>query len=216
MSAITTDVPQSLVSIANAVSSNGSVVVGDLDIISPAFDDAFRWTQQSGTIELGFDRASDVSADGSVVVGSDGAEAVRWTAAGGIVGLGRLTGGVSSGATAVSQDGSVVVGFSDSVFGPEAFYWMQELGTINLRTTLISSGVTNLAGWTNLFAEDVSADGTTIVGHGRNPAGNRQAWIATIPEPSTLVLATLLVIGGFSVGPPSLDLGNDRIRISRP
>ena len=64
--------------------------------------------------------ASDVTADGSVVVGvgriiaSGGpSEAFRWTSGGGMVGLGDLPGGnYQSGASGVSADGSVVVGGS--------------------------------------------------------------------------------------------------------
>ena len=32
-------------------------------------------------------------------------------------------------------------------------------------------------------------DGLTIVGYGINPSGNTEAWIATVPEPGTFVLA---------------------------
>src|SRR5262245_37489475 len=58
-------------------------------------------------------RANDVSADGSVIVGSSysasGLEAFRWTSGGGMVGLGDLPGGsFGSAASGVSADGSVV------------------------------------------------------------------------------------------------------------
>src|SRR5262245_18730656 len=66
-------------------------------------------------------RASDVSADGLVVVGTSGSsngsfEAFRWTSGGGMVGLGELgrTQGVGSG---VSADGSVVTGESTTSQG---------------------------------------------------------------------------------------------------
>jgi probable HAF family extracellular repeat protein len=58
-------------------------------------------------------QARGVSADGSVVVGNSisasGLEAFRWTAAGGMIGLGDLPGSFGSGASSVSADGAVVV-----------------------------------------------------------------------------------------------------------
>ena len=59
-----------------------------------------------------------VSGDGSVVVGVSGGlggEAFRWTAAGGMVGLGRRPGDYYSYARGVNADGSVVVGGSDYI-----------------------------------------------------------------------------------------------------
>src|SRR3954470_7717408 len=72
--------------------------------------------------------AKGVSADGSYVVGTmqspAGAQAYRWSAAGGLQGLGDLTGGnFLSEANAVSADGLVVVGYSNSGNGDEAFRW---------------------------------------------------------------------------------------------
>ena len=60
--------------------------------------------------------ANRVSGDGSVVVGISGGhsgQAFRWTAADGMVGLGRPPGDFYSYARGVNDDGSVVVGGSD-------------------------------------------------------------------------------------------------------
>ena len=77
---------------------------------------------------------SDVSADGSVVVGEQTGEAVRWTASGGTVGLGRLTGSFLSYATGVSADGQVVVGVSRAVAGGDRpFRWTATGGMTELR-----------------------------------------------------------------------------------
>jgi len=82
--------------------------------------------------------ASSVSDDGSVVVGSSGTsgpEAFRWTAAGGMVGLGMLPGGspdIGSEASDVSADGAVVVGDSDSSSGRQAFRWTAAGGMVAL------------------------------------------------------------------------------------
>jgi len=183
---------------AQAVSSDGLVVVGVGN--SASGFEAFRWTS-GGMVGLGdlsggsFNSgASGVSADGSVVVGigssAFGDEAFRWTSAGGIVGLGHLPGGSgSSDARAISADGSVVVGQSVTASGDEAFLWTAGKGMQNLRDVLIEGGATGLSDWTLPRATGISADGKTIVGFGINSNGDQEAWIATIPEPSTFALA---------------------------
>jgi probable HAF family extracellular repeat protein len=206
-------------SVALGVSADGAFVVG----YNGGFglrDQAYRWSAQTGMIGLGFlpeaitSIAHRVSADGSVVVGANDLPpppasihgrllAFRWTEAEGMVSLGDLPGGrLLSDAFDVSADGSVIVGSSegfrpDGVAVPQAFYWTAETGMLNLREMLISAGVNNLDGWQLGSAQGVSADGLTIVGTGiRN--GRAEAWVATIPEPSTVALAlvaTLAAIG---------------------
>jgi probable HAF family extracellular repeat protein len=133
--------------------------------------------------------AYDLSDDGAVIVGEgttiSGSQAFRWTAASGMVGLGDPA--VS--AHGVSSDGSVIVGIASAPPAPvdgQAFYWSEALGVIILRDLLIANGAANLTGWNLISAEDVSGDGLTIVGYGTNPAGETEAWVATIPEPSSL------------------------------
>ncbi len=73
--------------------------------------------------------------------------------------LGILPGGTQSFATGVSNVGSVAVGWSHSTEGPQAFRWTP------------SSGITGLGdlpgGPFNSFADDVSSDGSVVVGTGR-------------------------------------------------
>lgn len=177
------------------ISGDGNVIVG-LDY--RRIRRAFLWTLQGGKVLLGdesvLSRAEDASFDGSVIVGRMGdSEAFRWTLAEGMVGLGDLPGGgFFSIANAVSADGSVVVGSSESQSGEEAFIWDQGRGMRGL-SGILSTGGIDLTGWTLSEAADVSADGRTIVGTGINPDGNTEAWIAHIPEPSGLVLTVLLV-----------------------
>ena len=49
----------------------------------------------------------------------------------------------------------------------------------------------DLAGWVLDEATGASNDGTVIVGTGRNPSGQREAWKAVIPEPSSLLLLSI-------------------------
>ena len=108
--------------------------------------------------------AHDVSADGSVVVGTSDTpegsqgEAFRWTESSGMVGIGDLPGGGSqSQAYGVSTDGSVVVGQGSAVSGYEAFRWTQSGGMVGLGD--LPGG--ELDSW----AFGVSADGSVVVGY---------------------------------------------------
>lgn len=173
------------------VSADGNVIVGRIEITPP--QQVFRWTPQTGMVQLGSGIAHAVSADGSIIVGGNG-RAFRWTAQNGMVSLGDLPGGrESSVAHDVSADGSIVVGWGETAFDgsrstTEAFFWSPLGRMVNLRSFLVSQGV-NLTGRSLTSAEGISADGRTIVGTGVNPAGNQEAWVATIPEPSTLAFA---------------------------
>jgi probable HAF family extracellular repeat protein len=161
---------------AMAVSADGTVVVGNGYVNQDDPGGAFRWTAATGAVHLdslpGFAfsdaTAVDVSADGNVIVGwsagwqtPDGpvqTQAVRWVAdgAGGftVEGLGDLPGGnFLSGARAVSADGTVILGYSESDLGQEAFLWTASGGMQGLG-----------AGSETLFA--MSADGSVIVGGG--------------------------------------------------
>jgi probable HAF family extracellular repeat protein len=119
-------------SYVNSVSADGAVAVGFSDSLS-SNKQAFRWTQQSGMIGLGYletdaNRGSEAlaaSCDGSVIVGFAssplGFQAFRWTQQTGMQPLGFLNlGAPFSIATSVSCDGSVVVGYSSGALGEEA------------------------------------------------------------------------------------------------
>ena len=121
-------------------------------------------------------------------------QAFRWTQAEGMRSLGDLPGGVLfNEALDVSADGSVVVGWATTVRVDgqpprRAFYGTAATGMIDLQQALVAGGATNLDGWHILEATGVSADGLTIVG---SAFGNdrQEAFVATIPEPSTIALA---------------------------
>lgn len=152
------------------VSMDGSVVVGFVE--GSQGQEAFRWTASAGSISIGHLHgatsdavATGVTTDGLMVVGFDCSgqsgrpcEAFSWTNSTGIVGQGHLSGGGTySTFAAVSADGSVAVGQSDSSLGQEAVRWTPSSGM---------EGLGILGG-----AHDVSADGTTIVGHDSESLG---------------------------------------------
>ena len=194
---------------AYGVSSDGSVIVGS-SLIGDDLQGAFRWWDINGNGVVDPDeklddhaefrlfheiwtRAYSASADGSVVVGYGRDGAFRWTSNNGTVGLGDLPGGdVESVALDVSADGSVVVGWSETGTNRhEPFVWDEINGMQNLSHILVSDYGLDLTGWTLTSAQAISDDGLTIVGRGVNPAGAREGWIATIPEPGTVLLLGL-------------------------
>jgi uncharacterized membrane protein len=186
------------------VSADGMVIAGSIETGAPFSHDAFRWTAATGLVHLGGGDAYGISADGNVIVGTDGSQAFRWTAQSGIVRIGDLPGGRVIGiAYDLSADGSVIVGSGETAFDGniatnQAFYWTANTGMLNLRDFLVTHGATGLDGWTLTEARGVSWDGQTIVGTGIHD-GVTEAFVATIPEPSTLLLAALAVLVLFVV-----------------
>jgi probable HAF family extracellular repeat protein len=173
---------------AGGVSGDGSVVVGmsatqrfffGLPSGLPTFQQAYRWTQATGTVGLGFlpgapigsnefSTATGISADGSVIVGQSfvgvGAEAFRWTQATGMTGLGFLPGASQfvSSATGVSRNGQFIVGNSYSANGSEAFLWDARDGMMPLGD-LPGEGFSSTA--------TVVTDNGTVYGNGREDTG---------------------------------------------
>ena len=122
--------------------------------------------QQSGSAE-------DVSADGDIVVGwsigQKGREAFRWTAHDGMVGLGAIPGGffgdVSSEASAISADGSKIVGASSSEeFISEPCRWNED-GSLERLGVLPGASLAGGRAW------GVNADGTVVVGNSSSSSG---------------------------------------------
>jgi uncharacterized membrane protein len=216
------------------VSTDGGVTVGHKGF--GLAGQAVAWPSTGGEILLGndspenlsFNEAYAISADGSVVVGQGEGRAVRWTAATGTVGVGPVSGPVSSNAQGISADGTVVVGWhTDGAFrwsvsdgflilGPgeaedasgdgsvvvggsngEAFFWDAIGGWRPLEDVLVDDYGLDVTGWELSGAFGISDSGLTIVGTGTNPSGDKEGWIAVIPEPTTaLLLASGLAVLG--------------------
>ena len=228
---------------AEAVSADGSAVVVNYVEFSPDYGgdlgQAFRWTAGGGLVGLRFGASFDsttgraISSDGSVIVGSAwsnfpgigtkwSSQAFRWTADGGMVGLGDRRPDRSGWATAVSADGSVVVGngfrwasqdgavqlpgWANGVSADGSLVVGQFLSPANVYEAFVWDRVNgtrsmrdvldgmgvDVRGWRLGWAEDISADGLISAGGGTDPSGQFVGWIATIPEPR----ATLLLSGG--------------------
>ncbi|MBX7165523.1 MAG: PEP-CTERM sorting domain-containing protein [Pirellulales bacterium] len=185
---------------AYGVSGDGTVVCG-----SSLGSQAFRWSSPDGLTGLGYltvtptsSEARAVSGDGATIVGwsnsSFGTQAFVWTQPTGMVGVAPTVGLQAVIAYATSHDGSVVVGQGKRGGQDTAFLFSESTGLQALDEYLSARGLaTELAGWRLSEARGVSADGHRIAGWGVDPQGRTQAWVATVPEPSS---ALLMVIGG--------------------
>ncbi|WP_416760355.1 autotransporter outer membrane beta-barrel domain-containing protein [Pseudomonas sp. BNK-6] len=164
---------------AHAISADGSVVVGKSD--TPDSTHAFKYSDATGMIDLGTlggesSSANGVSADGAVVVGYasnllGSARAFKHTETTGMIDLGTLKADNSgdSLATAVSGDGSVVVGQSDIDTDSNvqhAFKYTDANGMTDLGTL----------GGTSSQALGISADGQVVVGSSETITGGTQAF----------------------------------------
>jgi probable HAF family extracellular repeat protein len=155
---------------ATGISADGSIIVGT-SVNANGSVEAFRWTPELGQVNFEGTYISDVSANGSVMVGGsilgeyyfNASRASRWTQETGFVALGNLGDNSRySTANAASTDGSVVVGFSGNANGYlEAFRWTQQTGMV---------GLGSLIGNSDSYANGVSADGSIIVGESNGQA----------------------------------------------
>jgi hypothetical protein len=171
-----------------------------------------RWTAE-GRVDLSGSTSfpDAASADGKVVIGWVNG-AARWTEQTGWVSLGDPT----ANAYAVNGDGSVIVGRYNSLDGA-LFFWTPTTGIVNLRRHLLDQGLSEVQGWTLEEATDISDDGRTILGYGINPQGETEAWIATIPEPSTFIIAgaALLIVVAVRIGHGAI-MRQKRVLTTRP
>lgn len=161
---------------ATAISGDGGVIVGEADGGGPGLH-AFRWTVDTTLSQVEGLRGSStcasggVSVDGSVVVGTCLApmsEAFRWTAASGVVGLGRFGTGsnATSTASAVSGNGEITGGAGHPAL-TGAVLW-----DANGAPTIIGG----LPGDTNGTVTALSRDGKVAAGVSVDAAGHARAF----------------------------------------
>jgi uncharacterized membrane protein len=183
---------------ADAVSGDGSVVVGTH--LSGLLSDSqgFRWTEATGFETIGpiGSWVNDISDDASTIIGtvkqnpSDAfPTAVIWTETEGMVQLGYLAFPgfpAYSIPHAVSGDGSLVGGESNN----RAFLWDRTHGMRHASEALAQDYGVNTDGWFLESVLGISTDGRVIAGMGE--VNNvPQAWFVVVPEPSTFVLMLL-------------------------
>jgi hypothetical protein len=144
---------------AYAISRDGGVLAGNGG--QPGTTRGFRWTPAGGLLDIGslgepdLTLVRDMSADGSVLVGSSNGRAFRWTLAGGITEIPIPAGARYADAQAVSDDGTVAAVYARVDGKAASNRWTAAGGHEPL-------GV--LAGTDGPLAMDISGDGTTVVG----------------------------------------------------
>jgi uncharacterized membrane protein len=131
---------------------------------------------------------TDVSADGRVVVGTtgpsgsqNGRQPCRWTEQTGMVKLGRLNDGQFSEATAVTGDGSTVIGYGYYSNISEAYRWTAGSGMASLQKLTPSQPVS--------VATGISADGSVLVGYAWAPLNYNQYSVRWTADGSPHVLS---------------------------
>jgi uncharacterized membrane protein len=174
---------------ANAVNYDGSLIVGWNDSVVIGGRNGCYWIDGVAYPILNAGQpvgeVVDTTRDGLYTAGlssnpGTARNAWRATQSGGVEILGSLTGGRSSGAGALSDDGSVIGGWTDTVFTRIPAIWTQELGWSNFNTFMNAQG---------LYVQDVSilnstamsADGRTITGFATSVFG-QIGWVLQSPK----------------------------------
>lgn len=175
---------------ATGTSFDGAVVVGGAFVNPTAFPEnefstPYRWTSASGTQLLTLPdgthppgSAIAASFDGNVVL-TAGSGVGRWEAPSGIVMISGLAVNGTLAMPAMSGDGSTIVSLGKM--------WTLSDGLQDLTDVLTSAGC-DFSGWTGLIGTGLSANGLALCGYGMNPQGRTEAWYATVPEPSAVVV----------------------------
>lgn len=178
--------------------------------VGSTFPEAGIWAADAGIVGIGmlgnYSIATDMSADGTTVVGYTGVYVVspysqttlafRWTAEEGMVDLGKLPGTTQCSPNGTNDDGSVVVGICNVEAPPpaaQAFVWRQGNGMVALEPVTATQAAA---------AYGVSGDGKVVVGSANSGGSNFPAtWDETgaltlVTETSTLRYGSLTDVNG--------------------
>jgi uncharacterized membrane protein len=171
-----------------AISSDGGVIGG---AGHPVLMGAILWDVEGSPTVLGNPAGesgavvTSLSSNGQVAAGSavDDAGALRafrWSHATGMVALPCAENHGATRATGLSGDARRIVGSMTRDEGEVAILW-EGTGCGRPLIDLLSREARIAAhGWKLERARAISTDGRTIVGHGTNPAGAREAWMITL------------------------------------
>ncbi|MEL7483566.1 MAG: GC-type dockerin domain-anchored protein [Planctomycetota bacterium] len=174
---------------AFGISGDGNVILGSSGGSSRTSQRIVRWVNgvPQNLNDAFRGRALASSFDGSVIIGDINSgpsdrTLFRWTSESGIVDLGDLPGGATDGsALATDAQGDVIVGIVSDDDGRKAGYWSEATGLISLADFVTSVGG-DLLGYELEQARGISRNGRFIVGFARNPQGDREAFLITIPD----------------------------------
>jgi uncharacterized membrane protein len=165
---------------ANAINSDGSVIVGWQDQDNGTRSGA-KWVNgvQSFITDSNGDyvgEAGDVSADGNTIIGASMPNPYVWNSVTGITYITHPNSSVffRGGATGISADGKKVVGYFRAFATPpmsgEGFIWTAAGGRVNLNDYAVGLGI-NTQGVTMSLPLAMSRDGLRIAGVGTNASG---------------------------------------------
>lgn len=145
---------------ATALSADGKSIAGNYVSESTGHRVAFIWTKEKGMTLLPNQNDASInaiSADGSAVAGYMQGSQFYWSAETGYITLGTLGGSYSSYASAISGDGSTVIGTAyDSANKSRAFVWTKGQSSLTNIDDLFESSRATL----------VSNDGSVVAGNG--------------------------------------------------
>lgn len=179
---------------ANAISRDGSTIVGETRLTSGA-PQTYRWTQAGGVQPLPalpgtyYSYARGVSADGRDIVGISSSTTAQYPTRwhdGQAQNLGLPVGWHWADPLAVSDDGQVVVGTYDGAQTYGAAIWTPSTGFMPLMDYLAGFGITLPDGVWLDRCMGVSADGRTFAGVTFGPAAVVEGFVATVPAPGSI------------------------------
>lgn len=167
------------------VSADGRTIVGVEDVGTPPIVRAVRWTVNGGLeplpVNSSFSGAEAVSADGTHIAGFQVGIPCRWVGVGPPEPLPLPRGWSAAVPTAISDDGTTIVGVSPTSIALGGFIWRESLGTQELQYYPSHLGA-DTSDWSDIRPADVNVDGRAIVGTGTYE-GHRQVWIARFAAP---------------------------------
>lgn len=156
------------------MTSDGSVIVGEVRFLEPYLAYPFRWTEATGMQDLSPERqtayATYVSSSGHVVIGDfgDPLHGFRWTEGEGLQAIERPA------SLGIAADGDLLVG--NAAQGPFVRTFGRQAGSTPALMRLAPAGLVP-EGWSRARVDGIANDGRLIFGDAFNPNGEREGWL---------------------------------------